>query len=522
MRRTLNWANSIRRHFVATACVVLLSAFTLGAAQQDAAEVYKQAKDAVVLIQGEHRIGTGVIVSAAGWVVTNYHVVAGERSVTIRFSSGLELPATDVVASDPDADLAILKLSGTGFSHLDLGDSDALAVGQRIFVISNPMGLQGTVTEGLVSAVREIRGAKILQISAPISPGSSGGPVFDQTARVVGIATATIEGAQNLNLAIPASTIQSLLRKPQRAVKLSDLASPATDEQAVSQVEPILRNVSRYLGNEMIDEAEAQLRTGIQQFEFNPLLRLELAKLLIRTGRTEEALQQLRVTSKLAPDDWQATALIGHLYLQSWLKDGRLSDRQAAHQAYSSLVKRPTLPLAKRDMYQSTLEQVRSPLGQWATTDGRKYDIAKSDGGFSMTAAPPEKFEPYQPGMSTDAWRDRNVGSFDAEFHDTGEQGTFEGTSSFLDTACGYEQTVKIEARPDGSTMNISGTISRVTGIRQSMIAMVGRKQAQQMCKSPGASGSSLWLKRLPAKEYFVYLELMLGADTRPLAFRER
>jgi serine protease Do len=499
----------------------MLTTLTLDA-QQDAAGVYKQAKDAVVLIQGEHRIGTGVIVSAAGWVVTNYHVVSGERSVTIRFASGLELPATDLVASDPDADIAILKLSGTGFSHLDLGDSDSLAVGQRIFVISNPMGLQGTVTEGLVSAVRQVRGAKMLQISAPISPGSSGGPVFDQSARVVGIATATIEGAQNLNLAIPASAIRTLLRKPQEVVKLSDLASPRTDEQAVSQVAPILRNVNRYLGNEMIDEAEAQLRAGIQNFEFNPVLRLELAKLLIRTGRTEEALQQLRVTSKLTPDNWQAVALMGDLYLQKWLKDGRLSDRQLAHQAYSELLKRPTLPPAKRDAYQSTIQQMRSPVGQWATTDGRKFEvIAKSEGGFSMTVGTLGEFEPYRPGMSLDAYADRYL-SFDAEFHDTFEQGKFAGTSSFLDTACGYEQAVKVEVRPDGSTMDIRGTISRITSIRRSMIDTVGKQRAQEMCKRPGDSGSSLWLTRLRAKEYFVYLEWMLEADTQPLAFGER
>lgn len=172
-------------------------------------------------------------------------MVAGESSVKIKFASGLELPTSYLVASD--SDLAILKLSGSGFAHSELGQSEALAIGERIFVISNPLGLQGTVTEGLVSAVREIRGAKMLQISAPISPGSSGGPVFDQQARVVGIATASFEGAQNLNLAIPSSTIQSLLERP-RAAKLSDLPSPPQKDREASQVEilSILQRVSRY------------------------------------------------------------------------------------------------------------------------------------------------------------------------------------------------------------------------------------------------------------------------------------
>jgi S1-C subfamily serine protease len=106
-----------------------------------------------------------VVISEDGLVVTNYHVISGESALSVRLASGSELPATEVVSSDPDVDVAIIQLHGKGFRHATFADSDALEIGQRIFVISNPLGLEGSVTDGIVSAVREIRGHKMLQIT---------------------------------------------------------------------------------------------------------------------------------------------------------------------------------------------------------------------------------------------------------------------------------------------------------------------------------------------------------------------
>ena len=499
--------------------------------QQDAAGVYKQAREAVVLIQGEHHFGSGVTIPGGcpvvqmtcgvGLVVTNYHVVSGENAVTVKFASGLELPATEVLTSDAEADVAILKLKGSTFVPSSLGDSDSLAVGQRIFVISNPLGLEGTVTEGIVSAMREVQGRRLLQISAPISPGSSGGPVFDQQARVVGIATATIEGAQNVNLAIPSATIQSLMGRP-KAARLSEL--PASNLGGGSALS-ILRQVSRYLQNEMFGEAEAQLRAGIQSNEFDSMLRLELAKLLIRTGRGEEAEQQLRVCRKLAAKDWQPVALLGHLYLQRWLHDGRLLDRQAAYQAYDGLAGDLGLSPAKRDTYRIVRDSMREPVGLWATSDGRRrYQVlAKTGGGFSISA-PVDDFKLFQPGTSLEAYTDRNLvlTIYDGEFHSTAEQTKYEGTSSFMDASCGYQQALQIQIRPDGATMEINGTIRQVTGVRRYLADALGKKKVAQMCKKPGDSGLDLWLTRIPAKEPFYDVDRLLNADTQPLIIPEQ
>ena len=525
---------------------VLLLSFPTGFwAQQDAAGVYKQSKDSVVLIEGEHHIGSGVIVPGGcppatscpvAWVVTNFHVVSGESSVTIKFATGVERSSAEVVASDPDADLVVLKVNGAGYSPAELGDSDSLAIGQRIFVISNPLGLQGSVTEGLISGVREIQQRKLLQISAAVSPGSSGGPVFDQQGRVVGIASATMVGAQNVNLAVPSSTIRTMLRNP-AAAKLADLVPPRPADDGVL---PILRRASAYIAKDMTDEAEAQLRSGIQQYESDVSLRLELAKLLVRAGRSEEGLQQLRATNKLAPDRWLPVVLMGHLYLGRWTSDGRLSDRRAAYQLYRDVLTKPGLPPAESEFLKKCfIEPLRSPEGEWITGDGqRAFSIkGKTTGGFFITLSDRDVKRLLDQPLYLQS---QNVAflafPFDAEFYAgtgsetsadvkqslNGEPGEFQGSSKHADTFCAYRQALRIEVSPDGSAMSIKGTITEVTGVLPTAVAAWGRKRAEGFCQRPGNAGLSLWLTRLAKKESFFALETALNTDTQPLVFREQ
>jgi hypothetical protein len=483
-------------------------------------------------------MGSGVIVPggcppaascSVSWIVTNYHVVSGENSVTVKFASGLELSTTEVVASDPDADLAVLKLDGAAPGHSDLGDSDSLAVGQRIFVISSPLGLQGSVTEGLVSAIREIRGARLLQISAPISPGSSGGPVFDQDGKVVGIATATMEGAQNVNMAIPSSTIQSLLRNP-KAAKLAEL-SPQDHTDADEGILLIRRRASAYLSKDMTDEAEAQLRAGIQQYEFDSSLRLELAKLLVRTGRNDDALQQLRIVKKLAPSERLATEMIGHLFVLRWRKEGRLSDRETAFQIYQDLVGSPSLPRSKRESLEFVLKWMVSPAGEWETADSgrRKYNVLWTDDGpFSIgfTEEEDKSFMAFDSQYQIAHYGEHFAYTLGlgATFSPAGGPGKFQGGEApFLDAFCFYNETIQVEISPNGSTMKIAGTITEVTGVERYAVVLYGKKSAAQKCRKPGAPGIVLVLSRLATREYFLMsVAHMLEEDTLPLAVTTR
>jgi hypothetical protein len=127
--------------------------------------------------------------------------------------SGAFFVVDGVLASDKNRDVAIIKAHGNDFKALTLGDSDRLQVGEEVVAIGNPLSLESTVSNGIVSAFRtdENEGGKFVQITAPISPGSSGGPLFNMAGEVVGITTSHLVGGDNLNFAIPMNDVKPML-----------------------------------------------------------------------------------------------------------------------------------------------------------------------------------------------------------------------------------------------------------------------------------------------------------------------
>jgi hypothetical protein len=158
--------------------------------------------------------GSGFLISKDGHVVTNYHVIKSGTSAVVKLPDGAFFPVDGVLTSDKGRDVAIIKAHGNDFHTLTLGDSDRLQVGEEVVAIGNPLSLESTVSNGIVSAIRTVEdeGGKFVQITAPISPGSSGGPLFNMAGEVVGITTSRIKGGENLNFAIPINDVKLMLR----------------------------------------------------------------------------------------------------------------------------------------------------------------------------------------------------------------------------------------------------------------------------------------------------------------------
>ena len=160
---------------------------------------------------GVRPTGSGVIVSDQGHVVTNLHVVNNASAVQVQLADGRTLPAKFVGADGP-SDIAILKIEAEGLQPLPFGDSDKVNVGQMVFAVGNPLGLQETVTQGIISAKgrRALSEAanEFFQTDAAINPGSSGGPLMNLDGEIVAINNSISPQGQGIGFAIPANTVR--------------------------------------------------------------------------------------------------------------------------------------------------------------------------------------------------------------------------------------------------------------------------------------------------------------------------
>jgi S1-C subfamily serine protease len=178
--------------------------------------------------------GTGFFVSPDGTLVTNHHVIEGAAKVTATLSDGRKVEALGVLAADEEKDLAILRVPGDGYPALALGDSHALRMGDEIIVIGSPLGLSGTLSTGIVSALRDEHALEAdkagkhsrawgVQITAAVSPGSSGSPIMRPSGEVVAVAVGILVGGQGLNFGIPSEEVKALLQRAEGA-KLAPFA----------------------------------------------------------------------------------------------------------------------------------------------------------------------------------------------------------------------------------------------------------------------------------------------------------
>ena len=167
----------------------------------------------------ERSLGSGVIISRDGYILTNEHVIDGADEIKVKLASGRTFTAS-VQGSDQKLDLALLKISGSDLPFARLGDSEAVEVGAWVMAIGNPFGLDETVTAGIVSAKSRNIGAgpydDFIQTDASINPGNSGGPLFNLAGEVIGINTAIVAGGQGIGFAIPINAAKAILPQLKR------------------------------------------------------------------------------------------------------------------------------------------------------------------------------------------------------------------------------------------------------------------------------------------------------------------
>jgi len=243
-----------------------------------AKEIVNQSNPAIVFIdvgEGDQRAsGTGFILDKSGLIATNLHVVRGSKSIKIKMFGGEVYSVVGVEGIDAGRDLALLRIKPTKtLPTLQLGDSDQMSAGDQVFAIGNPLGFDHTVSSGLLSQIRPVctndmvafalknrprlealaakaqrtklteaeqeevpqllctQELKYFQISAPISQGSSGGPLFNQAGEVVGVTTLIFTKGQNINLAVPTNYLKAMVARPE-AISMDEFATKTRDDEA--------------------------------------------------------------------------------------------------------------------------------------------------------------------------------------------------------------------------------------------------------------------------------------------------
>jgi serine protease Do len=190
--------------------------------ERNVRDLVNQLGEAVVQVRAPSGLGSGFFINDAGFLMTNFHVTEGETQISVEVyhqrNGQLERKTykqVRIVAMNKFNDLALLKIEDKDapeFKFVQIGSADALAVGERVFAIGSPLGLERTVTEGILSTkTRQLAGALYLQTTAQINPGNSGGPLFNLSGEVVGVTNMKITFGEGLGFAIPAESVKYFL-----------------------------------------------------------------------------------------------------------------------------------------------------------------------------------------------------------------------------------------------------------------------------------------------------------------------
>jgi S1-C subfamily serine protease len=270
---------SMQNALLRGACALVLGASMAGAAAMPPDRVYAKAAPSVwrvvVFDESGKPFGQGsAVVTGKDSVLTNCHVVLKSARISIN-RDNLSYEAR-LQHADPVRDMCQLKVPNLAAPVVELGNSDQLAVGQRVYALGNPKGMELTLSDGLVSALRKDQNSNLLliQTTAPISPGSSGGGLFDEEGRLIGLTTLQIKDSQNLNFAVPINWLRELparsaamLKEVKQALARADVKPPPAGQPPMASGYADIEDMGKLAGY------RPQVREAYAQFLTRPLPR---------------------------------------------------------------------------------------------------------------------------------------------------------------------------------------------------------------------------------------------------------
>jgi Flp pilus assembly protein TadD len=327
-------------------------------AQDSLPDLVRRAKPSVVSVmtydaKGEPLISGSGFYLRSGEVVTNLHVIRGARRVEIHTleGKGRTYPVTGALAIDEEGDLALLGVDVLPERSRPLSLAAVLPEqGEQVFVIGNPLRLEGSVSDGIVSAVREVPDVgRIIQITAPVSHGNSGSPLFNMRGQVVGIVTVKVTNGQNINLALAAARIAALPRG--RLMSFDELNAK---NKSVAQPEVLAELWYRggidslWLGN--YDSALSYFETAANRNPRRPETWIQIGYCKVKQGRNDEAIRAYQRALQLSPNSAEAHNKLGDAYYYA----GRFNQAIEAYQQAARL--RPDQPEAYYNLGLAYLE----------------------------------------------------------------------------------------------------------------------------------------------------------------------
>ena len=301
---------------------LLFALATSASAQESLPELVRKVKPSVVSVitynsKNEPLISGSGFFIRPGQVITNLHVIEGAARAEIRTldGKGKTYRVTGTLNIDEEGDIALLSVEVPQDRPRAVEVTEELPEeGESIFVIGNPLRLEGSVSNGIVSAVREVPNlGKIIQITAPISHGSSGSPLFNMKGQIIGVVTIKVTNGQNINLALGAARLEAL--KPATLLSFSELASKArSGQQSEALAEWWYRNGlnSLWLGN--YDSALGYFESAVGKNPSRAETWIQVGFCKVKQGKNEEAIRAYQQAIRLRPNSYEAYNKLGDAF----------------------------------------------------------------------------------------------------------------------------------------------------------------------------------------------------------------